>query len=81
MQNLGGQIKNIMVFSEVAYCISLVRVILLQVCRFSRLILLGEWKNFIYDPTSRVSIYSIRRMENIMLDLIYCALDPKIASH
>ena len=38
-------------------------------------------ENVINDPTSRVSIRSIRRMENIMLDLTYCVLHPKIASH
>ena len=31
--------------------------------------------------TSRVSVCSIQRMENIMLDLTYCALHPKIAFH
>ena len=62
-------------------CISLVRVTPLQVCRFNWLILFSEWKNFIYYPSRRVLICSIRRMENIMLNLTYCVLHPKIASH
>ena len=33
-------------------------------------------ENFIYDPTSRVSIYLIRRMENIMLDLTLLLCSP-----
>ena len=37
--------------------------------------------NFIDDPTRRVSFCSIRRMGNIMLDLTYWVLHPKIASH
>ena len=36
-------------------------------------------ENVIYDPTSRVSICSTRRMENIMLDLTYCALCSVVA--
>ena len=60
----------------------------MEACLFDRFVLFGDQIIFyptIYlisesDLTSRVSICSIRRMENIMLDLTYCALHPKIAS-
>ena len=52
----------------------------LQACRFGRFDLFGEWK-ILVTTREVVSICLIRRMENIMLDLTYCVLHPKIASH
>ena len=45
----------------------------LQACRFGRFATIRRMDNFICDPTSGVSICSIRRMENIMLDLTLCS--------